>query len=337
MQHRNDDPNAREANIITLPSIGSLTVFDLPDGPTPPPVIDNTFLTFEEVALVYAKAGTGKGLMACWMIHRAVEDGHNVMLYDAEFHRREYRTRLTGMGLTPEQMRMIHYRSPESDDWTAPKSTLSDAQALIEADCDKLNATILVVDSMAYAASGSADMGGQAAATEFIQALKRIGRTTAVLAHTAGNAGRFPPKPFGSIYAGAGAREMWAIEKVETEQIPYDRDTNDLQPAVVALELRNTKMSERAELPPQFLNFAFFPGGHIEANRPERTKTTMADLIAEVLGSTALTTKQIAAAIEEDTGERVTAKTIQKVFERDARQRFMPLDPNKRPHEWKRA
>lgn len=318
----------------TTGDIGSLTARDLPCGQAPAPLIA-PFLTRDEGTLIYAKGGTGKGLLACWQIMELVRLGHIIMIYDGEGHRREWGSRLRAMGLTDEELGHIHYRSPSSDEWKAAGVTLPETQDLIKADCDALGVTVLIIDSYTYAAATGAEMGGAGPAAEFWDALKRIGRTSVVLAHNTGAATRFPDRPFGSVHVKNGSREAWAVEKVEGEQIEFDHDTNPLQPRVVALEARCTKMSERDDtVPPQFITFSFFHDGHIEVTRPEKAKQNLADIIIEALGSTARTVKQIVAAIKEDTGQTRSTDTVETTLKRLKQDNRVTHATDVRPREW---
>src|SRR4029079_6887541 len=120
--------------------------------------------------------------------------------------------------------------------------------------------TYLVVDSYTVATSNGDTIGGETAAREYFTALSTIGRPSLTIAHVRGNSGRFPDRPFGSVFVHNLARETWAVETLPTaegEREPY-------APALVAIELRNMKANGRSKAAAQFATFSFFADGTIE-------------------------------------------------------------------------
>jgi hypothetical protein len=308
-------------------TIGHLTAFDLPFGP-PPDQLTDPYMTPEGVTVLYGKGGTGKGLVACLIAVRLVRAGHIVMILDFEFHRREWGSRLRGLGLTDDELRQVHWRSPSSDDWTEAKGTIGQLHRLIRADCDALGVTAIVVDSYTVATSGDDALGGQAAAQEFFMAISRIGRPALVIAHVAGASTRFPDRPFGSVFVHNLARETWAVEPLATEDVEPD----PFQPAVVALELRNKKANGRSKVPAQFMTFSFMADGSIEADVTGPGERPLVELIADVLADEPLTLKQIAAAIKEETGREIREDAVRVTIHRDPR-RFLEAETG-RPRKW---
>jgi hypothetical protein len=312
------------------PTIGCLTAFDLPFGPPPNQLVD-PYMTPEGVTILYGKGGTGKGLVACYIVVQLVRAGHVVMILDFEFHRREWGSRLRGLGLTDAELRQVHWRSPSSDDWTAAKGTVGQVYGFVRDDCDALGVTALVVDSYTVATSGDDALGGQAAAQEFFLAMSRIGRPAWVIAHVAGASTRFADRPFGSVFVHNFARETWAVEPVAT----VDVEPDPFQPAVVALELRNKKANGRSKAAAQFMTFSFMADGSIEADTTGPTERPLVDLIADVLAGEPLTAKSIAAAIKEDF-DRTTSEEAVRVTLRRHPRRFAE-QANGRPRKWEPA
>jgi hypothetical protein len=316
---------------LRLPSIGARTARDLACG-LPPDQLAGEFLTPEGATILYGKGGVGKGVLACWFIGQLVAAGHIVLLVDFENHEREWGSRLRGLGLTDEQLDRVHYRAPFAPDWEAERGSLYQVAHLLRIERHELEATYLVVDSYSVATSTGDTMGGQTAAQEFYNALSVVGLPSLTVAHVAGAAVRFPDKPFGSVFVHNLARETWAVEAVNDDDDGFDADLDRFGPHVVGLELRNRKSNSRAKVGPQFVAFSFFPNGSIEVDR-SAPGMTLASLADGILTTTpGMTTKEIAAAIREDTGKAYDADDIRKTMAREPR-RFA-VDKGKRPHRW---
>jgi hypothetical protein len=313
-------------------AIGTRTALDLLFGDPPDPLVP-PFLTPEGPVVIYGKGGTGKGLVICYLMKRLVEVDHVVLLVDFEGHEREWGFRLRGLGLTDEQLGRIHYRAPFGRDWTAATGSLAAVAELLHEDAARLGATYLAVDSYTVATSTGDTLGGMVAAQEYFNALTRVGLPSATIAHVAGASGRFPDRPFGSVFVHNLARETWAVEQAEGSEDETDPDLIRIGPRVVSLELRNKKQNDRPKSPPQFMSFSFFGDGTIEVNRDGSGQRSLADLAAGILAATPdLDTKAIAAAIKEDTGRTVDPNDLRKALTRDVR-RFLVTEM-KRPHKW---
>jgi hypothetical protein len=294
--------------------IGVRTALDLLHG-TPPPQLVHPFLTPEGPTVLYAKGGTGKGLMACWLTRELVRSGHVVAIVDFEGHEREWGGRLRGMGLTETELSQIPYRAPFGDDWTARRGSLADVAELLREDFDRLGVTYLVVDSYTVATSTGDTMGGQPAAQEYFTALTRIGRPSLTLAHVRGDAERFPDKPFGSVFVHNLARETWPVEQTAQDEEFRDDDpaVERLTPAVVSLELRNKKASDREKAAPQFMTFSFYADGTIEVGRAAPKCQSLVSMAQTILTGTAgMNVKNLVAAIREDFDVRVSEDTLGK-------------------------
>ncbi len=237
------------------------------------------------------------------------------MILDYEGHEREWGSRLRGLGATDAELAAIHYRAPFSPDWTAKTGALSEVAPAVRADCERLTATYLVVDS--YSATSNGDtMGGEQAAREYFSALSRIGLPSLTIAHVRGDAGRFPDRPFGSVFVHNFARETWAAEAVGDRDPETNPDLIKHGPSVVSLELRNQKANGRAKASAQFVAFSYFDDASIEVNT-DRLGRSIADLAADVLREEPLPLAKIAKAIKEDTGQKVTEDALRVTMKRD--------------------
>jgi len=311
-------------------SIGTRTAADLRHG-DPPEQLADPFLTAEGPTVLYGRGGVGKGMLGCWLLGRLVAAGHVVLLIDFEGHEREWGSRLHGLGLSDADLGEIHYRAPFGPDWTAPTGALSAVAGLVRDEAARIEATYLVVDSYSVATSNGDTMGGEQAAREYFGALARIGLPSLTIAHVRGDSGKFPDRPFGSVFVHNLARETWAVERLGEDQ-PDDDEGDPYQPNVVALELRNKKSNGRAASRPQFVSFTFYADGSIEVNSDRPGGRSLADLAADVLADGPLTLPKLVAAIREDTGLVAHSESMRTVLKRQP-QRFVE-EPGPRPHRW---
>jgi hypothetical protein len=312
--------------------IGSRTAASLRYGP-PPDQLADPFLTPEGPTILYAKGGTGKGITACWLIHRLVTAGHVVMVLDYEGHEREWGSRLRGLGLTDDELARVHYRAPYGDDWTAGTGPLAVVAEAVRDDCDRLAVTFLVVDSYTMATTNGDTMGGEQAAREYFSGLARIGRPSLTIAHVKGDSERFPARPFGSVFVHNLARETWAAEAVGDRSAPdHDPDVIRFGPSIVELELRNMKANGRGKSPPRFLAFSFHQDGSITVDT-EKRGARLADL-AEAVMDRPMSARDVVAAVAEDFGESVTEAVMRETLRRHPR-RFQ--SSAERPRKWSRA
>lgn len=310
-------------------AIGKRTAADLAWG-APPPQLVGAFLAPDEPTVLYGPGGVGKGMTAAYLSLCLVRSGHVVLIADFEGHEREWGSRLRGLGASEDELRQIHYRTPFGADWTAATGSLAAVADLLRTDCAALGVTYLVVDSYSVATANGDTLGGQDAAREYFTGLARIGLASLTLAHVTGSAERWPARPFGSVFVHNLARETWAVE-----QINKDDDDDEVEPGIaphlIELEFRNRKASGRALAPPQFVAFEFFADGSIVVREGRLAGPTVADAIADVL-TEPMTLRQVAAAIEEDSGKRPSDDTLLKTLKRHP-ERFA-VSRDKRPATW---
>ena len=317
---------------MSAPTVGDLTAADLLYGDPPEPLIP-PFLTPEGATVLYGPGGVGKGLVACWLIKKLVEASHVVLVIDYEGQEREWGSRLRWLGMTNNELRQVHYLAPYGPDWTERTGPLSQVVDLIERKATDVDATFVVADSYSMATSNGDSMGGEAGAKEYFGALQRIALPSLTIAHVTGTAERFPAKPFGSVAVHNRARETWAVEKVVERSDPSEAESLDFE-HVVSLELRNMKQNSRQRCAPQFIDFAFRGDHTIEVSRSGGPKAlSLADQCAAILTQMPkLNLRQLAAAIKEETGRKVSEETLRVTLRRDTA-RF-PEDRTTLPHLW---
>lgn len=314
-----------EAAIETL-SIGTKTLADLSYGPPPDPLIGD-FLTPGEPNILYGPGGVGKGMMSVWFTKKLTESDHNIMIIDFEGHEGEWGRRSHDMGFTDDQKKRVHYREPFGPSWAAPGEgrTLNKIADLIKRDCDRLNISVILIDSYTAATSNADNLGGQGPASEYFEALAKIGRTSLTIAHIAGGgAEKFPDKPFGSVFVHNFARETWAMNSAENPvEVEYTAEDAAVAPNVMTVELRNKKMSQRRKVPdPKFVSFSFFPDGHIEvddtAGNPSMTIAEMIYNVIERSGS-AQSARETTRLVNAEYGEKKSEGVIRETLKRGGR------------------
>ncbi len=189
------------------------------------------------------------------------------------------------------------------------------------------------MDSYSVATSNGDTMGGEQAAREYFSGLARIGLPSLTIAHVRGDSGKFPERPFGSVFVHNLARETWAVERIgDDDPETIDPDEIRFGPAIVALELRNKKANARPKAPAQFVTFSFFADGSIEVATDGPAGRSVADLAADALAEGPMTLAAMAKAIKEDTG-RVYSEDALRVSLKRHPQRF-EQSTSGRPRTW---
>ena len=314
---------------VPLPgTTGVRPVSAIEAAPAQLPLIGD-FMATEEDTVLYGRGGSTKGTTAAWWALQAVRAAPEVGVYilDYEHHEGEWTGRLRRLGGTEDELGRIHYASPYSRQWTHPVGQLSEVWQHVKEDCDRLEVTLLIIDSMTAASEAGEAMGGKQAADEYFRSTRRIGRRALHLGHVPGNAEKWPERPFGSVHIHNYARETWAVAI-----------TNETQPDEFGLsstevELRCKKAQDRPKPKPQVITFEYEPDhGAITVKHSERDRTH-ADLAYEALlktPDTQLTGKAVAAAILQDTGEKLTEAQVYDAIRRDRQDRF-ETDKTARP------
>lgn len=306
------------------------------DPPHPPLVGEFLGLHPGEGAILYGPGGSTKGTTAAWLAreHVRADPDAVVLVLDFEHHEAEWGGRLRRLGCTTRELDRMHYASPYSSRWTAPRGLLSEVKELVRADCDRLGVSLLIVDSITTAAAAGETMGGQKAASEYFDALAHIGRRSLSLAHVKGDASRWPDRPFGSVHLHNLARETWAIAVIsEGSEGPDTRGLTFTQ-----VELRCKKANGRRRPRNKVVTYQYQPHhGEITAKLEDR-KLDVADLIHAAMRATSgnpwLSDSQLVGAVETDTGEKLTKTQVYDAIRNDRRGRF-EVDTSTRPRKYR--
>jgi hypothetical protein len=305
-------------------TVGSQTLDDLPWGASPPQLVE-PFLSPEGTTILYGPGGVGKGYVSLWFALQLVRQDKRVTIIDFEYHPFEWGRRAHAMGFTRQERRMVNYRAPFGDGWTAKRGSLAQVAAALRADIDQADEPVdyIIVDSYTTATSTGDAMGGMAAAQEFFGGIALLGRPALVIAHVAGGQEKFPAKPFGSVFVHNLARETWAVERIGDP----DREGS------MSLELRHRKSNNGPMSLPQFLTFNFAESGKVSVDRDQPADMRLADLAAEVAerAKLPLTVRDLARAIQADTGREVNEAALRMMLHRNL-ERFEPTDDV--PRKW---
>jgi hypothetical protein len=295
---------------------------ELRADPPPCPLV-GVFMATEEDIILFGRGGSTKGTIAAWwgLCHLRADPEAVVYVLDYEHHETEWGGRMRRLGATEAEMARIHYASPYSKEWTHPVGDLADVWPYVKEDCEELAVTLLIVDSITAASEAGEAMGGKQATDDYFRASRQIGRRTLHLAHVTGTAEKWPERPFGSVHVHNYARETWAV--AITREGDDGPDTHGLSSTEV--ELRCKKANGRPKPKPQVLTFSYEPDyGAISVLGSERDRSH-SELVHEALSKTPdawMTAKQIAAAVKEDTAEKLTEAQVYDAIRRDSRERF---------------
>lgn len=181
--------------------------------PEPASLMANGVVSSDGITLVYAKGGTGKGLVCVEIARQLLEEGHNVLIIDFEHHYSEWYSRING--LIPDAYKSHLYLI----DGEYQIGSIKDMEAYLRDVIRDYRVTVLIVDSYGWAkpkvgSRGSADPSS-AEAIEFGNALMRLGLPTLVTSHVAKVVKR-RPEPYGSVYLVNVCRAVWYMEKAPT-------------------------------------------------------------------------------------------------------------------------
>jgi hypothetical protein len=302
-------------------AIGGKTLYDLPHGACPPQLVD-PFLSPEGATVIYGPGGVGKGYVGVYLALRLVRSGKTVMIIDYENHPGEWGRRARQLGFSDDELRMVHYRAPFGDDWQAKRDMIHHVADLLRADAEAHSVDYFIVDSYTTASSTSEAMGGSSGAQEFYEGLKRLGQPALVIAHVASKQGKFPDKPFGSIFVHNLSRETWAVERYED-----DSDVRDPLQAVfeevMRLELRNQKMNVGSKPDVQFLNFHFkytATSTTVDVDGlPPASRKTYTQMVREVLrrSKSPMDLPAISKAVKDSTGVAIKTETLRRTLTRN--------------------
>jgi hypothetical protein len=296
------------------------TLTELPFGTPPSPLVLGTFIAPEGWTVLYANGGTGKGLLALWMMRHVLFEQPDITIcvLDYEGHEWEWGNRARAMGWSQAEMDRVFYVDPYDPAWKAGH-TLAGLAPELRRVGDDLGVGLYVVDSYTTAASSESELGGAKGAVEFFKGGAALGVPGLVLAHTSSSDERFPAKPFGSVFVHNLARETWAGSQMGSETNLTVPGLFGVTATSIQVELRNKKRSAGGKVTAQQgFDIEFRSNGDIRVDYQQNYERPVRDLILDVLATTTkpMTAKALSAAIREDTERVVDETTIRRTIAR---------------------
>jgi hypothetical protein len=266
--------------------IGARLLTQIDRDPPPPLLVGR--IAPEGHTIIFGPGGAGKGLITCSWLVKYADQGGRALVLDFEDHPEEWARRVHGLG-GPEAAEAILHVSP----FRAGKVEWQD---FYEA-ADKHEASLVVIDSVAYAVPG-ADPSEAKAATAYSALIQPFGRPVLSLAHM--NRAGDLRYPFGSVFWHAGARLTWSADP------DAERGT----------KIQNRKANNYEWQGAYMVTSEWLDG--IPRNVFEESfSVTVADRIAEVLADRPLTLDAIHKAINADEGGvEVKRDTVKRTLNR---------------------
>jgi hypothetical protein len=191
-----EDPEVPDA----LERTGARSLGDIDRSPALPLIVGR--ISPNGHTILYGPGDAGKGLLACWWIVQHVLGGGRVLILDFEDHPEEWARRIWGIGgaemFEDTPIRHVSPLRAGTLDW-----------GLLRAAAREHGATLIVVDSLAYAIPGK-DPSDPESATAYSRLIQPFGIPVLSLAHM--NRMGDARYPFGSVFWHAGARITWSLQ-----------------------------------------------------------------------------------------------------------------------------
>jgi hypothetical protein len=214
--YRNPEPVDLDGS--ALERAGARALGDIDRSAAPPLMVGR--IAPEGHTMLFGPGNAGKGLLASSWTAQHVANGGRVLILDFEDHPEEWARRLFGLGGAPMfEDTPIRHVSPLRQgklDWP-----------LLVGAAQEHAASLIVVDSVAYAIPGS-DPSEPQAATAYSAAIQPFGVPVLSLAHM--NRMGDARYPFGSVFWHAGARMTWSlVPDGETGAKLHNRKANNYE------------------------------------------------------------------------------------------------------------
>jgi hypothetical protein len=227
--------------------------------------------------ILHGMGDAGKGTLASSWIVQGVAAGERFLILDYENHPDEWARRVWGLGGAAAVAGAVHV-APLTAPWRGIRGPLWVQADEIRELAESLEATYLIVDSLAVACAGADPLKPEVPAM-YAAGLELIGLPVLSIAHvTKAEELRYP---FGSIMWHNLSRTTWSLAKDGDHAILTNRKSNNHRPAgrfvieVTYLDDRPAEVSERPY------------------------SAVLADQIDEVIGTEQLTAGQIVARLAE--------------------------------------
>jgi hypothetical protein len=200
--HRAEHPELHKVldiKVTALRASGARALGDIDRSAAPPLIVDR--ISPDGHTMLFGPGNAGKGLVACSWVRQHVDDNGRVLILDFEDHPEEWARRLYGLGgvdmFLDTPIRHISPLRNGKVDWDVLAKAAGEHEA-----------TLIVVDSVAYAIPG-ADPSEPQAATTYSKLIQPFGVPVLSLAHM--NRAGDDRYPFGSVFWHAGARMTWSL------------------------------------------------------------------------------------------------------------------------------
>lgn len=180
--------------------VGARNLADIDRSPAPPLIVDR--ISPDGHTILFGPGNVGKGLLASsWIVQHVQAEGR-VLILDFEDHPNEWARRIWGLGGAD----MLGADAPIRH--VSPLRLGMPNWPLLADAAREHGATLLVIDSLAYAIPGM-DPSDPQAATAYSAVIQPFGIPVLSLAHM--NRAGDDRYPFGSVFWHAGARITWSL------------------------------------------------------------------------------------------------------------------------------
>lgn len=271
----------------------SIDISEYSTDPPPPMLIDR--LDPEGHTILFGTGGVGKGALACYWITQLVLANRGVLIVDYEQHPSEWSRRLASLNPDAHSSGRIRH--------IAPRRPLRECAAMVAAEADSFELSVVVVDS-AVMACGSDPLKPDVAG-DYAAAVTAVGRPVLSLAHvTKADDMRYP---FGSIFWHNLARTTWGLQA-------------DQSGAVV---LSHRKHNNYASLG-RFTVASTWLDGKLREVYERNYQMALKDRIREVLGVGPLTLAEVVEGLNDDElgGSPVKRETVGRLLRRHTPESF---------------
>jgi hypothetical protein len=197
--------------------------------------------------ILFAEGGSGKSIIALWMGLRVALENKPVLYLDyetgPEVHAERMRALCAGMSIDQDAMPTVHYKRMAS--------SLAQSLYVVRRDVDKLEAGMVIIDSLGAAGDGPPEESATAVA--LFQAIRTIPVPCLCIHHKRKSANgqkneNQRDRMFGSVYYVNFARLAWEMEAATEE------DSGTITVGMINVKANNGRLQARHALNVEFTN-----------------------------------------------------------------------------------